>query len=186
MSELEEAPPSEVIVRMLIAQEFPAFEVRSKADSRWMRAIGLVLFLVTLGQMRSFMEEYLTTVGATVYVPTRWMDFDEITRCVLLRHEAVHMRQVRRHGRVKYALLYAFAFFPVFFAWHRAKFEMEAYAESIRAEAQYRGIRQLRTCRSFYVKQFTGPAYLWMWPWTRTIYAWYDQTLDAIWRKLEG
>lgn len=184
MSELDQAPPSEAIVRMLIGQEFPAFEVRNKADSPLMRAIGLALRVLTLGQSCAFLQEYLTTMGTVVYVPTRWSDFDEITRCVLLRHEAVHMRQAQRYGRLKYSLLYAFAFFPILFAWYRTKFEMEAYAESIKAEAQYRGLRQLRTSRSFYIRQFTGPAYLWMWPWPRTIYNWYDRTLDDVWRKL--
>lgn len=183
MSELDQAPPSEAIVRMLIGQEFPDFEVRQKATTPWMQAVALALWVLTFGQS-GFLQDYVTTVGTVVYVPTRWSDFDEITRCILLRHEAVHMRQARQYGRLLYSLLYLFAFFPVFFAWYRAKFEMEAYAESIRAEAQYRGLRQLRTRRSFYIRQFTGPAYLWMWPWPRTIYTWYDQTLDATWRKL--
>ena len=155
--------------------EFPGFQVRHKAMSRLMKLVGLLLLLVTFGQQRVFMTEYVTTIGEKVYVPDGWENWDEFRRVAILRHERVHMRQVRRHGMFLFALMYLLLPVPLFFAYFRAKFEWEAYEESMRAVAERNGLRILDDpkYKQSIFEHFTTGAYGWMWPFTGTLEKWY-------------
>jgi hypothetical protein len=75
-----------------------SFRLMKKSSSILMRAIGYVLGLIT----PTFMNTYWTTVGRTVYTPTRndndenwgtatWCDTNSV-----LQHELVHVKQFER------------------------------------------------------------------------------------------
>ena len=99
----------EVIGPMVYAQ--PVFPIRmcKKSDSKLMRILGWFIGLF----MPSFMAQSWTTIGNTIYVPTKhdndeywgnlaWVDANEQE---ILR-EAVHVHQYKRMGMISFCLLY--------------------------------------------------------------------------------
>ena len=162
--------------------EFPRFRLVKKRDSRMHRAIHVALVAITFGRMRSYLDSYQTTIGSTVYVTSDWDDWDPDRRYVVLRHEAVHLRQFRRWTLPGMAALYLFIPLPLGLAWCRARFEQEAYAESIRVGAQMWGRERVSAgpFRAHIIAQFTGPSYGWMWPFRGAMERWYDRILDTL------
>src|SRR5665647_1618258 len=119
--------------------EIPGFRIVRKDRSRLHRAIHVALVGLTFGQMRNYLDSFQTTIGKTVYVTADWDDWDPDRRYVTLRHEAIHLRQFRKYTLPGMALLYVLLPLPMGIAWFRARFEKEAYAESIRAAAEVWG-----------------------------------------------
>ena len=122
-----------------IKKEFPDFLMIKKNDSKLMKTIDIFLKIMTFGKMNTFMEDFITTVGNTVYVNNTWDARSTSTKAITLRHERVHMRQSKSLGRIKFSLLYLLLPVPVAFAYYRKKFEQEAYEESLRALFEYYG-----------------------------------------------
>jgi len=73
-------------------------------------------------------------------------------------------------------------FFPLGLAYGRARIEWEAYEETLRATAELLGLEAARSAslRSHIVRRFTGPEYGWMWPFERSVQAWYDRALENL------
>jgi len=162
--------------------EIPGFRIVRKDRSPLHRAIHRALIVVTFGQMRSYLDSYQTTIGKTVYVTADWDDWSSDRRYVTLRHEAVHLRQFRRLTLPVMAFLYLLVPLPMGLAYFRARFEMEAYAETIRAAAEVWG-RSYPTAteyRKYVIDQFLGPSYGWMWPFRRSLERWYDGVLARL------
>lgn len=131
--------------------------------------------------MTSYLASYQTTIGKTVYVTADWDTWPADRRYVTMRHEAVHLRQFRAYTLPGMAFLYLLIPLPLGLAYFRAKFEQEAYAESIRAAAEVWGAAHPRgeAYRRHVVEQFTGPSYGWMWPFRASIERWYDRILAS-------
>lgn len=164
-----------------IRAEFPDFEVIPKSQSRLMLLIDGILRVLTFGRFRDFMWSYTTTLGTKVYTPKDWGLWTNATRNAILRHERVHMRQARRYTRLGFSLAYLFLPLPFGLAYCRAKFEMEAYEESIRARYELLGKSGLSgDFRESILSQFTGPAYLWMWPFRSYLERWYDGVVRTL------
>jgi hypothetical protein len=140
------------------------------------------LRLVTLGAQRHYMTRYHTVIADTLYVPEAWHSMDDVARVILLRHERVHLRQRRRYGFLPFAALYLLPFFPLGLAWWRARFEWEAYRETLRATAELRGLQALDDggLRREIVRRFVSGDYGWMWPFSRTIQRWFDLAVAEI------
>lgn len=167
-----------------IRSEFPKFKVVPKSESTLMKAINAFLLIVSFGQAKAFMTGYATTLGTTVYVTASWPGRSDPDKMILLRHERVHMRQAARLTRILFSILYLVPFFPVGLAYFRARFEMEAYEETIRATYEHYG-RQAVFAKEFrdrIARQFTGPGYMFMWPFPKTVDRW---ILDAV-EKVAG
>jgi len=162
--------------------EFPRFRIVRKDRSRLHRAIDVALRVVTFGRMRDYLDSYQTTIGKTVYVTSDWDAWDPDRRYVTLRHEAVHLRQFRKLTLPVMAVLYLFVPLPMGLAYCRARFEMEAYAESIRAAAEVWGSAYPRReeYREHVVSQFVGASYGWMWPFRSRVERWYDRVLRTL------
>lgn len=175
--------PYELVVEETL-REFPKFKVVPKSESWTMKAIDVFLRVVSFGQMKAFMTGFATTMGTTVYVTPSWPTRPDADKAILLRHERVHMRQARRYTRVMFSLLYLLPFLPVGLAYFRARFEMEAYAETVRATFEHYGRQAVfsKAFRDKIAKNFTGPAYLYMWPFPKTVDKW---ILDAV-EKVAG
>ena len=165
--------------------EFPKFRIVYKRDSKLMRAISWGLRVLTLGKMTSFMTSFHTTIGMTLYAADAWDTTDDAGRTITLRHELVHMRQNKRLGRITMGLAYLFIFFPIGLAYGRMRLEREAYEETLKALAELRGKGALTDQRrkDAIVSLFTGPSYLWMWPFKRSVERWYDRTVTRILTK---
>jgi hypothetical protein len=157
--------------------EFPRLRVIEKAGDPFSKLVDAALRVVTLGGQRHYMTRYVTTMGSTIFLPTGWAQRSAESRYVTLRHEAVHLRQFRRYGRVGTALLYLLPILPLGLAYGRARLEWEAYAETLRATYEVRGLEAAREpeLHAHIVKQFTGPAYGWMWPFPRAVNGWIDR-----------
>jgi len=165
-----------------IRSEFPTFRIVPKHGHWPSRVIDLALKVVTLGGQRSYLTRYHTVIGDTLYVPPTWAAMSDLDRVILLRHERVHLRQRRRYGALLMTWLYLFPFFPLGLAYGRARIEWEAYEETLRATAELLGLEAARSAalRSHIVQRFIGPEYGWMWPFERTVQAWYDQALENL------
>ena len=162
--------------------EFPGFRIVAKDQSPLHRTIHNALILVTLGRMRNYLQSYQTTIRRTVYVTSDWHDRDASERYIILRHERIHLRQFKRFTLVGMALLYVFLPLPMGLAYFRARFEMAAYEETIRAAAAIHGIPHVRDpeFRNYIISQFTGPSYGWMWPFRQQLNTWYDGIVSVL------
>jgi hypothetical protein len=159
--------------------EFPRFRIIRKPESRFQRAIHRLLVVASFGQMRAYLDSYHTTIGQRVYVTGDWEEMSRDRRYLVLRHERVHMRQFRRFTPVGFALLYLLLPLPIGLAYFRARFEMEAYAESIRGAALIHGRAHVLepAFRRRILAHFTGPDYGFMWPFRRALERWYDRVV---------
>lgn len=146
------------------AKEFPNFEIHYKQDSFLCKVINIFLFLITFGQMKTFMTRFITTIGNKVYVPESWDQRSDIDKYLVLFHERVHMRQKAKHGMLLYSLMYLFWPFPIGFAWFRLKFECEAYGAEM---AELMKISQDPKVWLRYVEHvasnLTNQNYFWTW-----------------------
>jgi hypothetical protein len=100
----------------------------------------------------------------------------------VLRHELVHVAQFERWGAVLMTLLYGFLPLPAGLAWFRARFEWEAYRETLRCIAEASGLEAARdpALHRQIIRRFTGPDYGWMWPFPRQVQRWIDEELAEI------
>ncbi|HSO35115.1 MAG TPA: hypothetical protein VLT33_21455 [Labilithrix sp.] len=163
-----------------IRVEFPRFRIRKKRTSLLQRAIHVALAVLTLGGQRVYLTRYHTVLFGTLWVPDAWDTMSDADQYILLRHERVHLRQRKRMGDVWMSFVYLLPFFPLFFAWGRARIEWEAYAETIRATAEVLGIEAAANLRPHIVRRFTGPEYGWMWPFPKAVNRWFDEALADV------
>ncbi|HQB42846.1 MAG TPA: hypothetical protein PLV85_04540 [Polyangiaceae bacterium] len=169
-----------------IRNEFNDFKIVHKRTDRLSHRIDRLLCWVTLGGPREYLTRYHTVLGNTLYVPDGWDSTPYLDRIITLRHERVHLRQRRRYGGIGMAFLYLIPFFPLGLAYGRARIEWEAYAETVLATAELKGVETARSAsmREYVVRQFTSGAYGWMWPFRRQVDAWYDEVLAKLDRQV--
>jgi hypothetical protein len=160
-----------------IRAELPRFEIRYKRESGLQKAIHVLLACLTLGAQRVYLTRYHTAMFGRLYVPDAWDQMTDDDRYVLLRHERVHLRQRRRMGDVVMTFVYLIPFFPLFFAYGRARIEWEAYTETIRATAEVFGLERARALKPEIVRRYVTGDYGWMWPFPRVVGAWFDEVM---------
>ncbi|MCS6856116.1 MAG: hypothetical protein NZM37_00240 [Sandaracinaceae bacterium] len=175
----EPLPIDERFLRTL-EENFPGLRMIAKEESALQRWIGRLLWVITLGGQNAYLEDYTTVFGKTIYTPRSWSKRSPEERYFTLRHEAVHLEQFKRLGKFKMAFLYGIWILPMGLAWGRARLEWEAYAETLRAVAEIKGLEAAASLREHIVKQFVGPAYGWMWPFRRAVEKWFDEELERI------
>lgn len=170
----------DLVVR--VEAEFPRFKIIKKRDSPLHRMIHWGLFAITFGQMREYLDGYYTTLGSRLYVTGDWDDIDPDDRYITLCHEAVHMRQFRRWTPPLMGLFYLLFPLPMGLAWFRARFEKEAYAETLRASVEVYGLDYVRreSVRDRIIGQFTSASYGWMWPFRQSMERWYDRVVAEL------
>jgi len=160
--------------------EFPSFRLEDKRDSKLMRLFNFLVWFFSFGRVDNFMTGYATTIGYTVYVPEYWDLLTAEEHVKVLRHERVHLRQQRKYTRPLYFFLYAFVFLPIGLAYFRAKFEKEAYEETMRCWFEEGGLLLVASRRSRVVAHFSSAVYGFMWPFRRRVESWFDDTLERI------
>ena len=164
-----------------IKKEFSDFDVIKKQDSTLMKVIDICLKVITFGQMNKFMNGFITTLGTKVYVPDSWDENSLVGKVEILRHERIHMRQAKKYGRLLFSFLYLMVPLPGGLAYFRKKFEMEAYEESLRTLHFYKGNAVFTpSLKEFFVSQFVSANYFWMWPFRKSVEAWYDESVAKI------
>lgn len=176
-------PESEpdVYERLLVElnAEFPRFKVIEKADNAFQKFIHNSLRVVTFGKMNDYIEGYFTTLGQRIYVPPRWQTRSAEDRYIVMCHERIHMRQFRKFTWPGMALLYLLVPLPMGLAYFRARFEREAYAETIRASVEIYDLDYVKQdwFRDHILKQFYSASYGWMWPFKKSMNRWYDEQI---------
>lgn len=150
------------------------------------RAAARALWLVTFGGQRTYLSNYVTTLGRTIYVPDDFDTWAPTHAWQVLRHELVHVAQFERWGWLAMIVVYGFFPLPAGLAWGRARLEWEAYRETLRAVAESEGIAAARDpqLHAQIVSRFTGPDYGWMWPFPRMVQRWIDEALVEIEREI--
>lgn len=168
---------------------FPGLQIKYKDESWMMRLISRLLIF-----NHEFMTEYTTTVGNTIYFPSRrFLKSHPISSSVVLLHELVHLHDQQRIGKIPFALTYLFpqilvpiclALFMII-SWKimlpvallcclpmpavfRMYWEKRAYLSSFYV-LQTIGNRMkfnphLKTQENMFLKYFHGADYYYMWP----------------------
>lgn len=162
-----------------LRRRFPKLRFVRKRDDGFSRLLGALVRFFTLGGNDAYLSRYVTTLGQTIYLPDGWDERTKEARLVVMRHEAVHLEQFRRYGKLGMAALYLLPILPLGLAYGRARLEWEAYAETFRATAEVQGLEAALdpALRAHVVSQFVGPAYGFMWPFRRQVERWIDGVL---------
>lgn len=144
------------------------------------RAAHWLLVALTFGGQRRYLDDYVTTIGRTIYVNDGWDQRSLEDRYATLRHELVHVRQFLRFGVVPMAIAYLLLPLPLGLAWCRMRLEREAYEESIRVVYELGGVGATARLRPHVVRQFVSGSYGWMWPFRASIERWYDDFVATL------
>ncbi len=155
-----------------LTAEFPGLRIIRHSDSPLIAFIATALRILTGN--RDFGRTFCV-IGQAIYVPDDWESMDPIAAVIILRHERIHLLQVRRYGMPMLALLYLLPFFPLGLAYFRARLEWEAFEETLRATRELRGEKAMLALRPHILEWFTGPRYGWMWPFPSQVGRWFDE-----------
>lgn len=87
-----------------LKKNVPDLEIKYKNESSLMKFLGKIMFFNP-----AFMTEFVTTMGTTVYFPSREMAaIDDPNAICVLAHEYRHMRDTQKYGRIPFTLAYMF------------------------------------------------------------------------------
>ncbi|MEZ4469579.1 MAG: hypothetical protein R3F60_02015 [bacterium] len=146
-----------------LRRELPRFALAYKDESRLQRLIAALVRPFN----RTYATHYTTVMFGKVYFPSRAWVSDCGAEAVygILRHEAVHLRDMRR-----FPVLFHLSYLGLLPAGltMRAIWEWRGYRETMRVHAELHGdipdyvLRHIERC-------FTGPDYLYMCPFPKYI-----------------
>jgi hypothetical protein len=168
-----------------IRYDFPDFKLLPKSRSKFMKLIDVCLKIITLGQMSTFMTDFTTTIGYSVYTPLSWDESIDISKMIILRHERIHMQQRNKYGSLMFSFLYLFFPVPCVFSYFRMKFETEAYAETLKAKVELtetgKDVIQSKEYKERVIGHFIKASYFWTWPFRKNLEIWYTRAVaDAL------
>lgn len=171
-------------VEQCIKAEFPKFELVDKRESTLMKVISKILFFNP-----NFMTKFITVIGSKVYVPAKpWKKANPYGAIEILCHEWVHMKDAKSM-KFRFKFLYLFpqilAVLAVLGFWNpwfflallcaapipapwRTKLELRGYTMSMSVRWW---LKRQEPNYDWYVEQFVGPNYYYMWPFKKHIRA---------------
>jgi len=167
-----------------LKKEFPGLEIYR--DKPWWLS-----FPFRLPLLRNLnWNNYTQTIGGNIYLAANWDRISPTNQLFILIHERIHLLQFQKYGIFLMSFLYLFLFFPIGLAYFRARFEREALRETIRVRVEYYGehhgelhfVRRSMTKR--YLQFFTTSAYLYMWPFKRTVLRWFEEDWETVAGKI--
>lgn len=167
---------------------FPDFKIKFKNESWLMKTIGFLMFF-----NKGFMKSFTTTLGNTIYFPSKeFVSTRQTSSLVITMHEIVHMYDAKKMNKFVFSALYAspqiFALFsiPLFIlgfnllallsllclapipSYFRMRSEKRAYLASLYAmkklNEKYNYNINLDIQSRFFLDQFKGANYYFMWP----------------------
>jgi hypothetical protein len=152
--------------------EFPKLSVK-KERSSWLKLAFKAMFWKDYEDWDGF----TTTIGMNIYLSPEWDYFTPESRLSLLRHEREHLKQFNKYGLVLTSLIYLFFPLPTIFALGRTYFEKAGYDESIRALVEYHNPSDDMKVwwKEWYIEEFTGPSYFWMFPFRSVVEKWFEK-----------
>ena len=173
-----------------IKNEFPFLKMYKKSSRWYWRVVGIFLKIISFGRAPDFCKSFTTTTPGSVF----WSDdcyvligdngdgrYDDYLWEILC-HEIKHIHRFKNYGFLICAFMYLFVFFPIGLAWGRAVwFEKEGYVESLRCAYETRpDVVESEQYRTWWVGQFTGANYAWMWPFRWQVEEWFDSELNSL------
>lgn len=167
---------------------FPDVQMKYKNESLLMKIIGKLLFFNPV-----FMTGYTTTLGSTIYFPSEaFLKYKPVTGAVIFMHELMHVKDAKQISKPLFTFLYAspqilvlFCLALFFCSWKlallltllclapipsyfRMHFEKRAYITSLYVinglSKRFNFNPDLENNKNFYINQFKGPYYYYMWP----------------------
>lgn len=182
---------------------FPKLQVRYKNESLFMKILGTIMFF-----NRGFMTDYVTTIGSTVYYPTReFVQTHTASADIVLLHELVHVKDAQRLTRPVFTAAYLFpqiltilalpllliswklalpflVFAAPIPAYFRMQFEKKAYLTSLyslkKLSTSLEFLPLLKSQEAFFINQFTTSAYYFMWPFQSQLKKEFDVAIEKI------
>jgi hypothetical protein len=171
-----------------LKQEFPKLVMYRKSSKWYWRVVAIFLKVVTLGKQSGFLKKFTTTSKNLVaWGDDSWQKIsdgkpgwdDDIWSTLM--HEREHLLTFKKYGVLISALLYVLVFLPMLLAWGRAWFERPGYTATLRCWFILdREWACSAKARDWWIGQFTGPNYGWMWPFRKQVGKWYDQELQRL------
>jgi ABC-type multidrug transport system fused ATPase/permease subunit len=180
-----------------IQKIYPDVNVQYKDQSTFMQILGKILFFNP-----SFMTDFTTTVGTTIYYPSQeWVNNNIYSAEVLMLHELTHIYDQKNSNSILYALLYVlpqllfilfipllfvinwkFALIPLVFlapipSYFRMYYERRAYTISMYATQK---LGCIQTAVPAYVADFTSSEYYFMWPFTSSLTTYFTTVQNQI------
>lgn len=169
-------------------KHFPDLKIKYKDQSPLMKFLSKILFF-----NKSFMTNFTTTVGSTVYFPSEsFVKIRPLSTQIVLLHELIHVNDAKKYGKLLFVLLYMapLVFAPLtvalFFlnwlialplliltllplpAYFRMQFEKRAYLVSLyctyRLSVKKQFTVNLEKSAADYVSNFKDSSYYFMWP----------------------
>lgn len=148
---------------LYIKKHLPGFEIRFKDQSRFQRFIGWLLKPFN----PRYMSGYITTMFGKVYFPSQEF-FDSrlpSSNYRVLRHEFIHLMDAKRFP-FWFELSYLFLLPAVFTM--RSYWELRGYTQDLLCT--YEEFETIPDASLDWITaQFTGPWYLWMWPFKKKV-----------------
>jgi len=152
-----------------LKQEFPKLIICPKNSVWYQYIIHILVCIVTLGFNRNYLKGFTTTFTNRIHLSKNMFQdirFDgpsyQDDVWITLSHERVHLRQFKRYGFILMLLMYVFP--PFLLAYGRYKIELPAYLESLSCQFEVNEeYAKSSEYRNWWVSQFTGPKYGWMW-----------------------
>lgn len=176
--------------------------VAFKDESKFMKFLGFLLFF-----NKKFMATYSTTIGSTVYFPSReWLKKNTGSAAVVMAHELQHVKDSKDWGMLTFVLMYLspqiwsllslLAFSAIFLGPGALCFlsfllYLLPFHSSGRSLIERRGYAITLACRywlgdktdvpsDFFVEKFTGMSYYKMGPGEKEIRAMLEEAIDLI------
>ena len=191
---------------LLLCQEMvPGFNIQFKERSVFMKALYYCGFVWLFNP--TFLTRYWTTTGKTVYAPTEAGFYADPEAAVnVLAHELVHMVDRKKNGHLGHDLPYAFpqilavlSLFSIGAIWSlwflfflvfllalapipspgRKNVEMRGYTMSMACLWWRHGVMGDADF-DWFAKQFSGPAYYFMWPFHKSATAELKLRFEAV------
>lgn len=168
-----------------LKHEFPELRMGHKRKLWWHWIAHVLICIFTVGLNRRYISGFTTTSAKRVDWSDKHHDriqkgeeLDRVWECLM--HEREHLRQFRRHGRVKMILMWAMP--PILFCYGRAiVIEKPGYIASMRAKWETsRAWLESAQYRKWWIGQFTGPNYGWMWILKSQVSKWFDDELARL------
>lgn len=166
---------------------FPNLQIKYKDESLFMKILGKIMFF-----NKSFMTDYVTTVGNTVYFPSKsFLAIRPVSSLMILMHELVHVYDSKKFTSPLFSFLYLFPqilallALPLFFinwqiallfllfllpipAYFRTYFEKRGYLISLYVEnklsKKLKFSINLDNAKNDSIKHFKNSDYYFMWP----------------------
>jgi len=151
-------------IRTELYQKYGARITKKSNNPRFWGFLANLLRIVSFGKNTDFMLR-TTTLGKVVAFGTeRNIEDPSIDEVLTLVHEGVHLRQFHQYG-FWMVFLYLFCPLPIFLAYYRYKFELDAFV----AEYRFAEKSGLLLDPNDIISYLSGPSYFWAWPkkWVR-------------------